>query len=97
MSSLYWQKIYFTNSTRGFENIEAVKFYPNQEDHYKDYFLLLMSFREEMPTESQINDLRNFIKKYYAKEVYLSIFDTADEKNTNFKNKSRNCNNWNYL
>ena len=95
MSSLYGQKIYFTNSTKGFENIGAVKLYPNQEEHYKDYFLLLMSFLEEMPTESQINDLRKFIKKYYIKEIYLSIFDSAVEKNRkyiyNFKNKLRNC------
>ena len=94
MSSLYGQKIYFTNSTRGFENIGAVKLYPNQEEHYNDYFLLLMSFWEEMPTESQINDLRNFIKKYYVKKIYLSIFDSAVEKNRkyiyNFKNKLRN-------
>ena len=87
MSSLYGQKIYITNSKQGFENIGAVKLYPNQEEHYKDYFLLLMSFWEEMPTESQIEDLRNFIKKYYVNKIYLKIFDTAVEKNRKYIDK----------
>lgn len=95
MSSLYGQKIYITNSKQGFENIGAVKLYPNQEEHYKDYFLLLMSFWEEMPTDSQIKDLRKFIKKYYVNKIYLNIFDSAVEKNrkyiNNFRAKLKNC------
>ena len=95
MSSLYGQKIYITNSKQGFENIGAVKLYPNQEEHYKDYFLLLMSFWEEMPTDSQIIDLRKFIKKYYVNKIYLNIFDSAVEKNrkyiNNFRAKLKNC------
>ena len=95
MSSLYGQKIYITNSKQGFENIGAVKLYPNQEEHYKDYFLLLMSFWEEMPTDSQIKDLRKFIKKYYVNKIYLDIFDSAVEKNrkyiNNFRAKLKNC------
>lgn len=95
MSCLYGQKIYITNSQKGFENIGAVKLYPNQEEHYKDYFLLLMSFWEEMPTDSQIQDLRDFIKKYYVNKIYLNIFDSAVEKNrkyiNNFQAKLKNC------
>ena len=95
MSSLYGQKIYISNSYQGYENIGAVKLYPNQEEHYKDYFLLLMSFWEEMPTRSQIKDLRKFIEKYYGKKIYLDIFDYAVEKNKeyikNFKDKLINC------
>ena len=95
MSSLYGQKIYITNSKQGFENIGAVKLYPNQEEHYKDYFLLLMSFWEEMPTDSQIIDLRKFIKKYYVNKIYLNIFDSAVEKNrkyiNNFRATLKNC------
>ena len=95
MSSLYGQKIYINNKKSGFENIGCVKLYPNQEEHYKDYFLLLMSFWEEMPTETQINDLRIFIKKYYVKDVYLNIFNAAVEKNRKyidkFKNKLNDC------
>ena len=95
MSSLFGQKIYINNKKSGFENIGCVKLYPNQEEHYKDYFLLLMSFWEEMPTEAQINDLRIFIKKYYVKDVYLNIFNAAVEKNRKyidkFKNKLNDC------
>ena len=95
MSSLYGQKIYIDSNYQGVENIGCVKLYPNQEEHYKDYFLLLMSFWEEMPTESQINDLRNFIKKYYVNEIYLKIFNIAVEKNrkyiNKFKSKLINC------
>ena len=95
MSSLYGQKIYIDSNYQGVENIGCVKLYPNQEEHYKDYFLLLMSFWEEMPTESQINDLRNFIKKYYTNEIYLKIFNIAVEKNrkyiNKFKSKLINC------
>ena len=95
MSSLYGQKIYIDSNNQGVENIGCVKLYPNQEEHYKDYFLLLMSFWEEMPTESQINDLRNFIKKYYTNEIYLKIFNIAVEKNrkyiNKFKSKLINC------
>ena len=95
MSSLYGQKIYINNNKSGLENIGCVKLYPNQEEHYKDYFLLLMSFWEEMPTETQINDLRIFIKKYYVKDVYLNIFNAAVEKNRKyidkFKNKLNDC------
>ena len=90
MSSLYGQKIYLNSKKSGIENIGCVKLYPNQEEHYKDYFLLLMSFWEEMPTESQINDLRIFIKKYYIKDEYLKIFNIAVEKNRNYISKFKN-------
>ena len=84
-------KKYISNSYQGYENIGAVKLYPNQEEHYKEYFLLLMSFWEEMSTHSKIKDLRKFIEKYYGKKIYLDIFDYAVEKNKeyikNFKDK----------
>jgi len=71
MSSLFGEKLYISHEKDGFENIGAVKLYPNQENHYLDYFLLLMSFWEEMPSENHIHDLRVFIKKYYIKEIYI--------------------------
>ena len=95
MSSLYGQKIYIKSSLTGLQNIGCVKLYPKQEEHYKDYFLLLMSFWEEMPNDNQINDLRNFIKKYYVKDIFLKIFDSAVAKNkiyiNNFKAKLNQC------
>jgi predicted O-methyltransferase YrrM len=62
-------------------NIVAIFLYPNQEKHYLDYFLLLLSFWEYMPTENQINDLIEFIKIYYKKDIYLKIFKKAVELN----------------
>ena len=95
MSSLYGQKIYIKSSLTGLQNIGCVKLYPKQEEHYKDYFLLLMSFWEEMPNDNQINDLRNFIKKYYVKDIFLKIFDSAVAKNkiyiNNFRAKLNQC------
>ncbi len=81
MSSLFGEKIFIPHAKDGIENIGAVKLYPHQENHYLDYFLLLLSFWEEMPTENQIKELRIFIKKYYIKEIYLNIFNSAVEKN----------------
>lgn len=81
LSSLYGEKIYIKKEMDQFENIGAAILYPNQEKHYINYFLLLLSFWEEIPTENQINDLKIFIKKYYKNEKYLNIFNSAVEKN----------------
>ena len=51
--------------------------YNNQERHYLDYFFLLLSFWEYMPKDNEINNLKIFIKKFYKKDIYLKIFDTA--------------------
>ena len=40
-----------------------------------------MTFWEYMPKDSEINDLRKFIKKYYKKDICLKIFDSAVMKN----------------
>ena len=84
MSSLFGQKIYLKNNFKGFNNIGAVILYPGQENHYLDYFLLLMSFWDEMITEKQINQLRLFISKYYKKDIYLRIFNSAINLNKNY-------------
>ena len=55
-------------------NIGAVFLYPNQKAHYLNYFLLLMNFWEYIPKDEQINDLRNFIKKYYKKKKYIYFY-----------------------
>ena len=38
--------------------------YPNQEEHYLDYFLLLLNFWEYIPTDQQINDLDSTLNNY---------------------------------
>ena len=53
----------------------------NQEKHYLDYFFLLFAFWEYMPKDSEINDLRIFIKNFYKNDIYLKIFDNAVKKN----------------
>ena len=55
--------------------------YNCQENHYLDYFLLLLNFWEYMPSDNQIKDLIKFIKKYYKRKIYLKIFETAVKKN----------------
>ena len=97
LSALYGEKMYIKENKDGIENIGAAILYPNQENHYINYFLLLLSFWEEIPTKKQIEDLRKFIKKYYKKEKYLKIFNSAVlqnkiyNKNFNkFLNKSLN-------
>ena len=84
MSSLNGEKIYMNKEIR---NIGAVILYPHQEKYYLNYFLLLLSFWEEIPTDNQINDLRKFIKKYYKNEKYLNIFNLAVKKNKRYNKK----------
>lgn len=66
--------------------------YPHQENHYLDYFLLLLNFWEYMPNENQIDDLRIFIKKYYKKDIYLNIFNMAVSNNKNYIKRFKNIN-----
>ena len=71
--TLYGDKVIIHNN-RDILNIGAVFLYPNQEEHYLDYFLLLLNFWEYIPTDQQINDLTIFIEKYYKeKKIYRYI------------------------
>ena len=79
--SIYGDKVLLKNSDGSIGNMGAVFLYSNQENHYLDYFFLLLTFWEYMPKDNEINDLRKFIKKYYKKDIYLKIFDTAVMKN----------------
>lgn len=74
----------YTNST--INNIVAISLFSNQQEHYLDYFLLLLNFWEYMPSDNQINDLRIFIMKYYKKDIYLNIFDLAVFRNKQLMN-----------
>jgi predicted O-methyltransferase YrrM len=86
MSCLYGEKIIVKNN-EGLENIGAVYLYKNQKRFYLNYFLLLLSYWEYMPNEKQINEFKEFIKKYYHKTLYLKIFDQAVKNNKLFINK----------
>ena len=79
--TLYGDKVFLNLDNRYMSNIGAVFLYPNQEEHYLDYFLLLMNFWEYIPPEEQINDLRIFIQKYYKDNKYINIFDIAVREN----------------
>ena len=89
--ALYGDKIFINN--KSISNIGAVFLYRNQEMHYLDYFLLLLNFWEYIPTDEQINDLRDFIKKYYKDEIYINIFDLAVRLNKNVNQKFQKYNN----
>ena len=89
ISCLYGDKIIIKNNKieSGIENIGAVFLYNNQEKHYLDYFLLLNSFWEYMPTKQQLKDLKIFIKKYYKNDLYLKLFEYSINYNFIYINK----------
>ena len=74
---LYGDKIFLNENKNEISNIGAVFLYPNQNEHYLDYFLLLLNFWEYIPKINQINDLRVFIKQFYKKDIYINIFNKA--------------------
>ena len=86
LSVLYGDKIFIKNND-DIDNIGAIYLYNNQKKHYLDYFLLLLSFWEYMPTEKQINELRKFFIKYYKNDLYIFIFDFAIKNNRKYVNK----------
>ncbi len=89
--TLYGDKIFIRN--KSVSNIGAAFLYKNQEKHYLDYFLLLLNFWEYIPTDEQLNDLRDFIKKYYKDEIYINIFELAVRLNKNANQKFQKNNN----
>ena len=81
--AIYGDKVLLGYWNAQVNNIAAIFLYPQQEKHYIDYFLLLLNFWEYIPTDSQINDLRSFITKFYKKDIYLNIFNKAVYYNKN--------------
>lgn len=68
-------------------NIGAIKLSKNQQNFYLQYFLALGTQWQYLPTERELNILKNFYNKYYG-EKYLKIFIDAIEKNKlRFKNQ----------
>ena len=86
MSVLQGEKIVIENN-KGIDNMGVIFLYRNQKEHYLDYFLLLLSFWDYIPSEKQSNEIRTFIKKYYNNELYLSIFNIALKNNNKYVNK----------
>ena len=93
LPTLYGDKVFLHRNNAGISNIGAVFLYKNQEEHYLDYFLLLLNFWEYIPKDNQINDLRNFIIKFYKDEKYIKIFDRAVNENKNVNAKFMKYNN----
>ena len=83
---IYGDKVLLKNKDGSIGNMGAVFLYKNQEKYYLNYFFLLLAFWEYIPKDNEINDLRIFIKKFYKKDIYLKIFDTAVKNNKIFIN-----------
>lgn len=77
MTYLYGDKIFLKKGNKKLDNIGAIFLYKNQKAHYLEYFLSLMTIWDYMPKDNQLNDLRNFIIKYYKDEMLLDIFDES--------------------
>jgi len=66
-------------------NIGAVILDNNQEKYYFDYFFALTSTWQYIPDNKEWNFIRNFVSKYYSKEL-VEIYDSSYKMNKNFKN-----------
>lgn len=87
MTSIEGKKMMMKHNKIGFENIGAVILKKNQEKYFLNYFLLLMSPWNYMPSDANIEELKIFIKKYYKRKIYLDIFDIAVLENKLYINK----------
>ena len=90
--AIYGDKVLLGASNGEVNNIVSVFLYPHQENHYIDYFLILLNSWEYMPLDNQIEDLRIFIKNYYKKNIYLNLFNTAVSHNKKAINRPINYN-----
>lgn len=81
ISSLIGEKIILASKNNNIENIGAVILYPNQEKYYLNYFLLLLSPWNYIPNDTFIDELIKFVKTYYKKEIYISLFNRSIEEN----------------
>ena len=90
LSAIYGDKVLIKNNN--LENIGATFLYKNQSNHYIDYFLLLNSFWEYMPSEEHLKFIREFIRKYYKKDLYLQLYDNSVKYNEIYIKKFKNYN-----
>ena len=91
-NSLFGDKVIVKDDKSGIENTGAVFLYKNQESHYLDYFILLLSPWEYMPKKKHIEELKIFINKYYKKDIYKYIFNKAVEQNKIYINRINEVN-----
>ena len=80
-TTLYGDKVIIKDKNYENLNIGAIFLYQNQKKHFIDYFLLLLSPWQYMLNDEKINELKDFIKKYYKDQIYLNIFNKAVEYN----------------
>ena len=65
-------------------NIGAVFLDNDQEKRYFDYFFALISTWNYIPEIEEWNFIRNFLSKYYSKEL-IEIYDSSYKMNKNYK------------
>ena len=65
-------------------NIGAVFLDNDQEKHYFDYFFALTSRWSYIPDINEWNFIRNFVSKYYSKEL-IDIYDSSYKLNKKYK------------
>jgi len=65
-------------------NIGAVLLDNNQENYYFDYFFALTSRWSYIPDIEEWKFIRNFLSKYYSKEL-IQIYDSSYKMNNNYK------------
>ena len=94
MTSLAGNKVIIKDNKFGAENIGAVFLKENQDKYYLNYFLLLLTPWEYMPTDTQIDELRVFITKYYKEDIYLHIFNRAVSENKIYVKNFKRYNNY---
>jgi hypothetical protein len=94
MTALPGYKVVIEDENKEVENIGAVFLNSNNENDYLNYFLLLLTPWEYMPSKNHIRELKVFISKYYKKRIFLSLFNRAVKENNiyinNFKNVYKN-------
>ena len=87
MAAFYGDKVFLDNKRKDINNIGAIHLYTHQKKYYLNFFILLLAPWDYIPNEKHIQELREFIKKYYKKEIYLNVFNKAVEENKIFVNK----------
>jgi predicted O-methyltransferase YrrM len=65
-------------------NIGAVLLDDDQKKYYFDYFFALISTWNYIPDIQEWNFIRNFVSKYYSKEL-IEIYDSSYKLNKNYK------------
>jgi predicted O-methyltransferase YrrM len=90
MAALQGDKIIIEDKNKKIANIGAIHLYKKQSRYYLNYFLLILTPWEYLPSENHIKELKEFIKKYYKEEIYLNIFNKAVKENRMYIQKFKN-------